>query len=104
MTPESQRIITPLSMEFATGSPVVTGLTGEVEHLAEFDLVLVAPATASTLSKIAHGISDNPVTALLLSTRARIVLAPAMHGAMEENPILKANLKTLQDLGMVVVG
>lgn len=103
MTPEARRIIHPNAMEFATQEDVVTRLTGRLEHLEEFDLVLVAPATATTISKIVNGIADTPVTALALSTKARVVIAPAMHDSMYENPIFKENMERLKALGYRLV-
>ena len=103
MTPEARRIIHPNAMEFATQEDVVTRLTGRLEHLEEFDLVLIAPATATTISKIVKGIADTPVTALALSTRAKVVIAPAMHDSMYENPIFKENMERLKALGYRLV-
>lgn len=87
MTDSACDIITPLSMEFATGNPVVTKITGNVEHVknAQADLILVAPATANTISKFAHKIADTSVTTLLLTAsgyRTPILFVPSMHISM----------------------
>ncbi len=89
MSESAADIITPLSMEFATGKPVVTKLTGKVEHVrdAQADLILVAPATANTISKFAGGIADTSVTTLLLTASGYgtpILFVPSMHLAMYE--------------------
>ncbi|MEM4158103.1 MAG: flavoprotein, partial [Candidatus Methanomethylicaceae archaeon] len=69
MSPSSQKLISPSLLEWATGNPVVTELTGKIEHVllgrkGGVDLVLIAPATANTIGKIAAGIDDTPVTSL----------------------------------------
>jgi phosphopantothenoylcysteine decarboxylase/phosphopantothenate--cysteine ligase len=89
MSESAQEIITPLSMEFATGKPVVTKLTGKVEHVrdAQADLILVAPATANTITKFSNGIADTTVTTLLLTAsgyNTPILFVPSMHLAMYE--------------------
>lgn len=89
MTEAATEIITPLSMEFATKHPVITKLTGYVEHVtrAQADLILVAPATANTISKFAHKIADSTVTTLLLTASGYdtpILFVPSMHISMYE--------------------
>lgn len=94
MTDDACDIITPLSMEFATKNSVVTKITGNVEHVknAQADLILVAPATANTISKFAYKIADTSVTTLLLTAsgyKTPILFVPSMHismyHAIEEN-------------------
>ncbi len=99
MTEDAQRIIHPNALEFATQGEVVTELTGKLEHLREFDLILIAPATAATIGKVAHGIADTTVTALVLSSRAKVLIAPAMHLGMYEHQILNENMQKLKKLG-----
>ena len=72
MTHAAQKIIHPDMVEWATGNPVVTELTGQIEHVtyagehnAHADLILVAPSTANTIGKVASGIDDTPVTTIL---------------------------------------
>ncbi len=98
MTKDAQKIIHPNALEFATQREVVIKLTGKLEHLYEFDLILIAPATVATIGKIAHGIADTPVTALALSAKAKVLIAPAMHRSMYEHQILKENLQKLRKL------
>lgn len=87
MTEAAAEIITPLSMEFASKKRVVTKITGYVEHVtnAQADLILVAPATANTISKFAHKVADSTVTTLLLTASGYdtpILFVPSMHISM----------------------
>jgi phosphopantothenoylcysteine decarboxylase/phosphopantothenate--cysteine ligase len=112
-SPEASRMVTPEVLAFATGHPPVTQLTGEVEHVTllgpgegQADLLLIAPATANTISKIAHGIDDTPVTSfasVALGGGVPILLAPAMHAHMGQNPALKENLARLGRWGVGVI-
>lgn len=114
MSPAATRLITPDLMEWATGNPVVTQLTGKVEHISlagdhpeTASLVLVAPATANTISKIAHGIDDTPPTTVVSSAVGAgipIVIVPAMHESMFRHPIVLDNINRLRSIGMEFVG
>jgi phosphopantothenoylcysteine decarboxylase/phosphopantothenate--cysteine ligase len=114
MSPMAQRIIHPYVMEWATGNPVVTELTGKIEHVAlvgehseKVDLVLVAPATANTISKIACGIDDTTVTSVVstaFGSTCPIIIVPAMHESMYNHPVLTRNIKELKALGVDFVG
>lgn len=114
MSAMSQRIIHPHVMEWATGNPVVTELTGKIEHVAligehseRADLVLVAPATANTISKIACGIDDTPVTSTVstaFGSNSPILIVPAMHESMYNHRIVSENIKKLKDLNVGFVG
>ncbi len=99
MTESSMEIMHPDALEFATTRDVITRLTGKLEHLRQFDLILIAPATANTISKIACGIGDTVVTALVLSSDAQVLIAPAMHRSMHSNRIIQDNIKRLRDMG-----
>ena len=113
MSPEAMRLVTPETLEFATGHPPITQLTGNVEHVTllgpgadRADLYLVAPATANTISKIAHGIDDTPVTScasVALGGGVPMLLAPAMHSHMGVNPAVKENLEKLRAWGVGIV-
>ncbi len=81
---------------FATGNPVVTELTGRDEHLEEFDLVLVAPATADIISKAACGIADDAVSTLILANLEKCMFIPTMDGRMMNSPILQDNIEKLK--------
>ncbi|MGC8998906.1 MAG: bifunctional phosphopantothenoylcysteine decarboxylase/phosphopantothenate--cysteine ligase CoaBC [Candidatus Bathyarchaeia archaeon] len=114
MTEAAQKIIHPNLMEWATGNPVITELTGKIEHVAlagnhqeKADLVLVAPATANTISKIASGIDDTPVTSFVsaaFGSKIPIIIVPAMHESMYRHPIVAANIEKLKSFGVEFVG
>ncbi len=113
MSKAASRLIHPKFMEWATGNPVVTRLTGNIEHIAlagegegKVDLVLVAPATANTVSKAAHGICDTAVTAVVasaLGSRIPVVLVPSMHASLYKNPAFQRSLALLKEMGVEVV-
>lgn len=114
ISPMARRIIHPYLMEWATGNEAITGLTGKIEHVAlvgehssRVDLVLVAPATANTISKIACGIDDTTVTSVVstaFGSDCPIIIVPAMHESMYNHPILAKNIKELKALGVEFVG
>lgn len=114
MSDMAHKIIHPYLIEWATGNPVVTELTGKVEHVAlvgehpdKADIVLVAPATANTISKIACGIDDTPVTSVVstaFGSDTPVVIVPAMHESMYRHPIVADNVEKLRDLGVEFVG
>ncbi|HEV2429865.1 MAG TPA: flavoprotein, partial [Thermoplasmata archaeon] len=113
MSPDATRIVTPEALTFATGHPTVVELTGGVEHVTllgpgegRADLLLVAPATANTLAKIAHGIDDTAVTSfasVALGGGVPVLVAPAMHGDMGRNPAIRESLDRLRAWGVEVV-
>jgi len=114
MSPMAQKIIHPYLMEWATGNAVATELTGKIEHVAlvgehpkKADLVVVAPATANTISKIACGIDDTTVTSIVstaFGSNTPIIIVPAMHQSMYNHPILMENIEKLKALGIKFVG
>lgn len=105
MSKAAQAIITPASLEFGTGNPVVTELTGAVEHVAllgdvpeRADLLLIAPATANTVGKMAWGIDDTVVTTcatVAFGIGVPVVVAPAMHDSMMRSFPVQQNIETL---------
>jgi phosphopantothenoylcysteine decarboxylase / phosphopantothenate---cysteine ligase len=113
MSPEASRIITPEALQFATGHPATERLTGNVEHVTflgpgaeRADLYLIAPATANTIAKIAHGIDDTPVTScasVALGGGVPILLAPAMHSLMGQNPAVRESLEKLRAWGVGIL-
>jgi phosphopantothenoylcysteine decarboxylase/phosphopantothenate--cysteine ligase len=113
MSPAATQIVGPEALRFATGNAVVTRLTGDVEHVAllgdvpdRADLLLVAPATANTVGKMALGIDDTPVTTcatVAFGNRVPVVVAPAMHDAMMRHPKVQANIRALLDLDVTWV-
>jgi phosphopantothenoylcysteine decarboxylase/phosphopantothenate--cysteine ligase len=100
MSEEACRILSPMAMEFATGNKVITELTGMVEHVSyDADLMLIAPCTANTISKIALGIADNPVTTFAIAAK-KILIAPSMHLSMYENKFLQENIERCESKGI----
>src|SRR5665213_865049 len=73
-------------------------------HLTKADLLLVAPCTANTLAKLAHGIADNVLTEAALAHRGPVLVAPAMNPRMWQNPATRANMETLKARGVELVG
>ena len=106
MTKEATKIIHPNALEFATGQDVVLELTGKIEHVkySQSDLILVAPATANTISKFAYKISDNPVNTLLITAYGHntpIVFVPSMHDSMYD--AVSENVERLKEEGIKFV-
>lgn len=112
MTRNAEQFVTPLTFEAISHNPVtkdtfVRERSWEVGHVAlahKADLVLVAPATANLLAKLAHGLADDMLTTTLLATKAPILLAPAMNTGMWTAQATQANLQTLLARGIKTVG
>ncbi|MGH2718354.1 MAG: bifunctional phosphopantothenoylcysteine decarboxylase/phosphopantothenate--cysteine ligase CoaBC [Actinomycetota bacterium] len=112
MTLAATEFVGPLTFSVLTGHPVLSDLfaqpvPGEVVHTTlarSADLVVVAPATATMLARYTHGLADDILSALLLATTAPVIMAPAMHTEMWENPATVANVATLRRRGVVLVG
>jgi len=96
--------VSPEVMEWATGNAVVRELTGRVEHLYDYDLVMVYPATLNTIGKIAQGIADNAVTTLCAATEMdKLIMVPAMNMRLYDSPVLQENIAKLKRLGVTVI-
>src|SRR5438093_12785936 len=112
MTAGAQRFVTPLTLQTLSGQPVATdtfSLTQESEigHIRladQADAIVIAPATANALGKLANGIADDLLTTVLLAARAPLVLAPAMNVHMWEHAAVQENLARLIGRGARVVG
>ena len=112
MTPAATHFVAPLTLAVASGSRVWTDPWEAAERapllhvqLARWaELVLVAPATANTLARIANGMADDLVTLIVLATRAPVVLAPAMHQEMWLSPAVQENVARLRARGYRFVG
>jgi phosphopantothenoylcysteine decarboxylase len=114
MTTEALRFITPVSFKTLSRHEVVTDLYDETEgwkpshiELADAaDLLLIAPATANTLAKLAHGLADDALgcIALALNPKAKLVIAPAMNGKMWLHPATQQNVATLKKRGAEFIG
>jgi phosphopantothenoylcysteine decarboxylase / phosphopantothenate---cysteine ligase len=109
MTAEAERFVGPLTFASLTGRPVYSSLWDAPEHIPhirlvrEAEAVLVAPATANSIAKLAYGIADDLLTTALLAARIPIAIAPAMNDAMYEHAATQANLATLRARGYEIV-
>jgi len=111
MTRNAQQFITPLTLQTLSGEPVSTDLwdltqesqIGHIDLADSAEALLVAPATANVVAKLAYGIADDLLTTVVLATRARIVVAPAMNVHMYESAVVRENLARLRARGMRVV-
>jgi phosphopantothenoylcysteine decarboxylase / phosphopantothenate---cysteine ligase len=118
MTEGAQRFVQPLTFQALTGRRVLTSLweeapggdpgerTSSIDHIevaSATDALLVAPASANTLARFAHGFADDFLSTLYLATQAPVVLAPAMNARMWEHPAVQANVETLAARGALVV-
>jgi phosphopantothenoylcysteine decarboxylase len=112
MTSDAAHFITPLTLKTLTRQPVVGSLYDEelggrpthIELADSASLLLVAPATANVIAKMAHGLADDALTAIALATRAPILIAPAMNGKMWSHPATEANVETLKKRGVDFIG
>ena len=110
MTESAIRFVGPDTFAALTGRPVHTSLwerPGEILHVrlaSETDLVIVAPATANLLAKLATGLADDLLSSTLLEYRGPVVVAPAMHAGMWEHPATKGNVETLLARGVRLAG
>jgi|SRR5436190_19696874 len=114
MTADAQQFITPLPFKTLSRHPVITNLYDEEEgwkpahvRLAdEADLLLIAPATANVIAKLAHGLADDALSciALALNPRAQLLIAPAMNGNMWLHPATQSNVETLKMRGAEFIG
>lgn len=102
-TPAVEQFITPLSVEWAAGRPVVRTLEADVDHLEDYDLVILAPATLNTIAKCAAGICDNPVTLLVagqLGRRGRVLMVPTMNLQLMRHPAYPEQVRKLESWGV----
>src|ERR1700734_1950319 len=116
MTRAACEFITPLTFASLTGHKVITGLfssespeetlSSAVEHIAvaqDNDILLIAPATADLLARLAHGLADDFLTTLYLAFTGRVVLAPAMNNNMWAHPATQENLAVLRERGHIII-
>ena len=108
-TASALKFVGAATWEALSGRPVATGVFENVDSVQHVrvgqraDLIVVAPATANTLAKAAHGLADDLLSTTLLASRAPVVFAPAMHTEMWENAATQANVRTLRERGCVVL-
>lgn len=114
LTPAATRFIQPVTFSALTGrrawsdeamyQPDAEGRFPHVTLSREADLIVIAPATANTLAKLAHGLADNLLTATVLDSTAPLLVAPAMESHMWEHPATQANVQILRERGVHFVG
>ena len=112
LSDSAQKFVSALTFTSITHLPVVTEMFNEnskfsVEHvaLAEMaDLVLISPATANTIAKLAHGFSDDSLSTTVIATKAPVILAPAMDANMYDNPVVQSNITMLETRGYTMAG
>lgn len=111
MTENARNFIHPVTFETLTGHRCITdtfdrSFEFHVEHVAlaqKADVILVAPATANTIAKLAHGLADNMLTTTILASRAPKLISPSMNTGMYENPVTQHNLALLEQYGMEII-
>lgn len=111
MTDGAAKFVTPLTFATMSGNPVCTDVfdaanetpTMHIDLANRADLVVIAPATANTIAKLAHGIADNMLTTTVLACNCPKLIVPAMNTAMYENPATQDNLEILKDYGYFIV-
>ena len=112
MTRAAQEFVVPMTFRSITHRPVVTDMFDlasefSVEHIAlaeKADVVVIAPATANTIAKLAVGIADEMICSTVLATRAPVIIAPAMDAGMWQNPVTQDNVNKLRSRGFIIVG
>ncbi len=111
MTENAKNFINPITFETLTGNKCITDTFDrdfdfQVEHVSlakQADVILVAPATANVIAKLAHGIADDMLTTTILASSAPKLIAPAMNTGMYENLVTQDNLKLLEHYGMTII-
>ena len=112
MTEAATHFITPVTMQALSGQPVVTDLwdqsipnaMGHIELSRDRDLIVVAPASADFLAKVANGLADDLLSTLCLARECALLVAPAMNRQMWENPATQRNVQHLREDGVVILG
>ncbi len=111
MTESAARFVTPLTFQALSGNRVYTRMfddeaSYDYAHISladRVDVVLIAPATANIIAKLAHGIADDLLSTFILAVRVPVLIAPAMNVNMYENPIVQENIKKLKKAGRVII-
>ena len=112
MTEAATHFVTPLTFQTLSGREVVTSIWGQEEsyypdHIGlneRADLILIAPATANIIAKIAHGIADDMLSTVMAGVTCPVLIAPAMNCNMWSNPVVQENVAKLRELGFHFVG
>ncbi len=111
MTENAKQFVTPLTFEALTGHPVYHEIFGNeasasMEHIRaaeKADLMVVAPATANSIGKMAHGLADDPLSTLFSAFSGPVLVAPAMNDKMWDNPAVQENIRTLKKRGVGII-
>ncbi|MCU0489306.1 MAG: bifunctional phosphopantothenoylcysteine decarboxylase/phosphopantothenate--cysteine ligase CoaBC [Anaerolineales bacterium] len=112
LTASAQQFVKPLTFQSVTGQRAYTeadlwGSEGHVQHISlgkNANLLVIAPASANTLAKLAHGLADNLLSVTALAASCPILVAPAMDGGMFTHPATQANLELLRQRGVIIIG
>jgi phosphopantothenoylcysteine decarboxylase / phosphopantothenate---cysteine ligase len=112
MSKQARKFVTPLSLQAVSAKKVRTSLwdqdaeaaMGHIELARWADSILIAPATADIIAKLAHGLADDLISTLCLATTAKIIIAPAMNQQMWQNKITQQNIAALKQHGVIVLG
>ena len=111
MTSCAQRFVTPVTFQTISKNKVITDLfvdseNYDPEHVAlaeQADLIVIAPATANFIGKVASGIADDALTCTVMAARSSVIIVPAMNDSMYLNPIVQDNIKRLTKLGYKII-
>ncbi|HQJ38300.1 MAG TPA: bifunctional phosphopantothenoylcysteine decarboxylase/phosphopantothenate--cysteine ligase CoaBC, partial [Bacillota bacterium] len=111
MTASAAKFVTPLTFQSLSLNQVAVDMFDtpnywEIEHisLAKLaDVIVIAPATANIIGKLANGIADDMLSTTVMATKAKVLIAPAMNTNMYENPVLQRNIKLLSELGYIMI-
>ena len=109
MTKNATHFVTPFTLEVLSGNKVIWDMFSqekEMEHIVwaqDSDLIVVAPATANIVGKLAHGIADDFLTTLILASTAKVMICPSMNTQMFLNPVVQNNLEILRKRGFIVL-
>ena len=111
MTKSAEEFVTPLSLATFSGKPVLSSVFGpesyQMPHLTladEADLFIIAPASATLLGRCANGLAEDMVSLIHITTKAPVLMAPAMHPTMWEHPATQQNVRILRERGVTFVG
>jgi phosphopantothenoylcysteine decarboxylase/phosphopantothenate--cysteine ligase len=110
MTRAATAFVAPMTFEALSARPVMTGLFedagAEIRHISwarDADAVVIAPATANIIARMAHGFADDPLTTMILAVNAPVLIAPSMNPRMYQNPVTRENLRSLKGFGFYVM-
>ena len=110
MTLNATKFVTPLTFEALSGNKVIWDMFGRqggaIDHITwsqEADLIIIAPATANFIAKMAHGIGDDFLSTMIIATTAKTLVCPSMNSRMLLNPVVKDNLELLKERGIMVM-